>query len=87
MRISIGPAVLVVLLGLGACSSQDTDSRAREAGRKARHAADELDQKSKEAARRAEEAAKKANREIKRVAGEARKGWKEGGKDEPRDER
>jgi hypothetical protein len=78
----MGAAFLVLLFGLGACSSNQSDSNARErtdkAARKAGRAAHELADKTAEAA-------KKANREIKRMAGQAREGWKEGGKNQPKD--
>ena len=83
MRISMGAAFLVLLLGLGGCSSRESDSKARErtdeAARKAGKAAHELADKTAEAA-------KKAGREIQHAAGQAHEGWKEGGKNQPKDQ-
>jgi len=79
---------IIVALGLVGCTTQETDSAARQAGRNTHEAAEDLKRDTESAARKAgkaaheiatetEEAAKKAGQTIKRTAREAREGWKE----------
>ena len=83
--------IVMIALGLGACTQQETDSAARQAGRNAKELADDLkhdaDVAAKKGAKAARElaaesdkAVRKAARELNEVSAEARKGWKEGGK-------
>jgi hypothetical protein len=61
------PLIAIAMLGLSACSQQDTDSAARQAGKNAHELVIET-----------KEAAKKADEELKKGAKEVREGWKEG---------
>jgi hypothetical protein len=91
MRILAVLSTTVMALGFGACSRKETDSAAREAGRKAGELAREVKKDADAAARKArkvgrevviesKKAAKKAERELDGVANEAHKGWNEGAK-------
>jgi hypothetical protein len=83
--------ITIVALGFGACTRKETDSAAREAGRKAgelarevKNGADITAKKARQVGRQivteSEKAAKKAKRELNGVASEANKGWSEGAK-------
>jgi hypothetical protein len=83
--------IAFVALGFGACTRKETDSTAREAGRKAGELAREVKKGADITAKKArqvgrqvvvetEKAAKKAKRELNGVANEANKGWNEGAK-------
>ena len=83
------PLIAIALLGMSACSRQETDSAERDAGRKAHEADQELKKDADSAARKVgkaaheiaietKEAAKKADRALEKTAKEVREGWKEG---------
>jgi hypothetical protein len=71
MRMWIRLSIIVITLGLAACTRQENDSAAREAGRTAH-----------KIATKTEEAAKKASRKLEQAAREARDGWKEAEREE-----
>lgn len=66
MRIAVAALGIVMIAGLGACSRQESDSAARDAGR----AAYKIKEKT-------QEAAKKAGKELKEAGKELRQGWNE----------
>ncbi len=71
MRIPTAILIGVVGFGLGAYTSQKTDSPAREVGRQA----GELKQDAEKVAAQAKQAARKAGRELKRAGQQVREGW------------
>jgi Sec-independent protein translocase protein TatA len=71
MRIPAGTLIVVVGVGLSACTREKTDSAAREVGRQAA----ELKQDAEKVAAQAKQAARKAGRELKRAGQEVREGW------------
>jgi hypothetical protein len=83
--------IVLLALGLTACTQQDTDTAARKAGENARTLSEDLKRDADIAARKGAKAAhelavesdkavKKTAHELNEVSSEARKGWKEGGK-------
>jgi hypothetical protein len=81
-----------LLLSSTACTRYERDSAAREAGREAHEAKQDIQQGADTTARKAgraaheiaqesKEAAQKAGSAIKKAAGEAREGWKEAARD------
>jgi hypothetical protein len=77
-------SIALVALGLGACTRQETDSAAREAGRNteklkvdAESAGKKVGKAAHELAIESEIAAKKAARELDGMAKGAREGWTE----------
>jgi hypothetical protein len=87
------PLIAVALVGMSACSRQESDSAAHDAGRKVHEADRELQKDADSAARKigkaahevaieTKEAAKKADRALEKTAKEVREGWKEGQRDD-----
>jgi hypothetical protein len=86
-------SITVVALGLGSCTREDQDSRAREAGRNAEKLRVDADNAARKAGRAAhelavesEEAARKAARKLDEIGKEAHKGWNEA-KEEDREKK
>ena len=67
MRLGTGVLILLLTLGMAACSREDRDEAARKAGKTAQKVTEET-----------KEAAKKAGQGLREAAQKAREGWNEG---------
>src|SRR5438067_9513770 len=77
-------SIMLIALGLGSCTREDSDSAAREAGRNTEKLKEDADSAARKAGKTAhelaiesQEAARKAARKLDEMGRQAREGWNE----------